>query len=91
MGDSKFDCSTCTFSNNEAHGAGGALAVLGGTAELDDANFTMNFAVSYGPLPRHLSCLDHAPNVGSERLLVLRWSGFWRCTGPHCSDWAHEW
>ena len=54
MGDSKFECSSCTFDHNEAHGAGGALAVLGGTAELDDAKFNQNFAVSYGPLP-HIS------------------------------------
>ena len=51
MGDSKFECSSCEFNRNEAGGAGGALAVLGGTAELDDAKFLMNSAVSYGPLP----------------------------------------
>lgn len=53
MGDSKFECSSCEFDRNEAHGAGGALAVLGGTAELDDAKFTMNCAMSYGAFSMH--------------------------------------
>lgn len=51
MGESNFECSSCEFDRNEAYGAGGALAVLsGGTAELDDAKFLMNSAVSYGVL-----------------------------------------